>query len=90
MRAIGDILQYYDSDKKIPAFGFGAYIPPLNRVSHCLALNGDIFNPECNGIQGVELAYKNCLSKVKFSGPTNFEDIISIINGRSEAQEISN
>jgi len=29
LRAVGDILQYYDIDKKIPAFGFGAAIPPL-------------------------------------------------------------
>ena len=57
LRAIGEILQYYDSDKKIPAYGFGANIPPAGRVSHCFALNGDIFNPECNGIQGVEYAY---------------------------------
>jgi hypothetical protein len=57
LRAIGDILQYYDSDKQIPAFGFGAFIPGMTKVSHCFALNGDIFKPECNGIQGVEQAY---------------------------------
>jgi hypothetical protein len=50
LRAIGEILQYYDSDKKIPAYGFGANIQPVGKVSHCFALNGDIFNPECNGI----------------------------------------
>jgi hypothetical protein len=47
-------LQYYDTDKQIPAFGFGAAIPPMNQVgNHCFALNGDIFNPECDGIEGV-------------------------------------
>ena len=51
LRSIGNILQYYDNDKKIPAYGFGAVIPPINgRASHCFAMNGDIFNPECNGI----------------------------------------
>jgi hypothetical protein len=44
-------LEYYDSDKEIPAYGFGAIIPPINaRPSHCFALNGDIFNPECDAI----------------------------------------
>ena len=28
IRAVGDILQYYDSDKEIPAYGFGARVPP--------------------------------------------------------------
>lgn len=26
LRAVGNILQYYDSDKEIPAFGFGAKV----------------------------------------------------------------
>lgn len=44
---IGAILENYDSDKKIPAFGFGG--TPLymgtNEVSHCFHLNG-MPNPE--------------------------------------------
>ena len=28
--AVGQILQYYDSDKQIPVLGFGAAIPPYN------------------------------------------------------------
>ena len=28
IKSVGNILQYYDSDKQIPAFGFGAIIPP--------------------------------------------------------------
>jgi hypothetical protein len=31
------------------------------RPSHCFALNGDIFKPECDGIEGVETVYKNAL-----------------------------
>ena len=55
-------MQYYDSDKKIPVFGFGAKVPPnTHRASHCFALNGDIFDPECDGIEGVVEAYKNSL-----------------------------
>lgn len=54
LRAVGNILQYYDSDKEIPSYGFGARVAGINRPSHCFALNGDIFAPECNGIDGVE------------------------------------
>lgn len=44
IRGVGDILQYYDSDKEIPAYGFGAnIIKGKNSASHCFALNGDIF-----------------------------------------------
>lgn len=61
---MGDILQYYDSDKEIPTYGFGAKVPPQAGASHCLALNGDIFAPECNGIDGVIDAYKRTLTSV--------------------------
>jgi hypothetical protein len=57
IRAVGDILQYYDSDKEIPTYGFGARVQSSQRASHCLALNGNIFAPECNGIDGVIEAY---------------------------------
>lgn len=42
--AIGNILLDYDSDKRIPAFGFGARLrfPTMatNIVSHCFPLSG--------------------------------------------------
>ena len=90
LTAVGDILQYYDSDKEIPAYGFGACIPPShNRGSHCFALNGDIFKPECNGLNGVIEAYKTALNKVQLYGPTHFSEIIAEINGRCDAIENS-
>jgi len=52
-------------------------------------LNGDIFNPDCFGVQGVEQAYYNCINKVKLYGPTKFSDIIYAIDGRSESYDIS-
>ena len=52
IKSVGEILQYYDSDKAIPMYGFGGIVPPNKKVSHCFALNGDIFEPECNGIEG--------------------------------------
>ena len=90
IRAVGDILQYYDSDKEIPTYGFGAnVIKGTNSASHCFALNGDIFAPECNGIDGVLAAYEKAIRTVNLYGPTNFADIIASINGRSEAAEVS-
>lgn len=34
LRAVGEIIQDYDSDKMFPALGFGAKLPPDGRVSH--------------------------------------------------------
>lgn len=87
---MGNVLQYYDSDKEIPAYGFGAQVPPAKgRASHCFALNGDIFAPECNALEGVVQAYQNALSKVALYGPTHFSEILAEINGRCEQIEIS-
>lgn len=38
LRAVGEIIQDYDSDKMFPALGFGAKLPPDGRVSHEFAL----------------------------------------------------
>ena len=55
---VGNILQFYNTDKQINLYGFGGAIPPYtNRASHCFALNGDIFNPRVNGVQGVMQCY---------------------------------
>lgn len=75
--AVGDILQYYDSDKKIPVFGFGAKLPPsFTHVSHCFALNGNIFDPEVQGIEEVVSVYRKSCQDVHFHGPTIFSHII--------------
>eukprot|EP01022_Parablepharisma_sp_SALTPOND_P013369 TRINITY_DN1784_c0_g2_i1.p1 TRINITY_DN1784_c0_g2~~TRINITY_DN1784_c0_g2_i1.p1 ORF type:complete len:496 (-),score=36.33 TRINITY_DN1784_c0_g2_i1:4290-5777(-) len=76
IHAVGSIVQEYDSDKNIPVFGFGAQVPGVSRVSHCFALNGSVFSPEVHGIDGVLAAYQKNLSKLGFSGPTNFAEII--------------
>ena len=38
LMSISQILLCYDSDKKIPAYGFGAKLPN-NQVSHCFPLS---------------------------------------------------
>jgi len=60
--------------------GFGAAIPPfLSHADHCFALNGDIFNPECDGIDGVIEAYKNAIKSVELYGPTHFGSLLELV-----------
>lgn len=40
LKAVGEIIQDYDSDKMFPALGFGAKLPPDGRISHEFALVG--------------------------------------------------
>lgn len=81
IQSVGNILQYYDSDKQIPVLGFGAAIPPYtNKANHCFALNGNIFDPEVDGIAGVVEAYKHAINRVNLYGPTNFAPILELIN----------
>ncbi|XP_043914403.1 copine-6 [Protopterus annectens] len=79
LSAVGEICQDYDSDKKFPAFGFGARIPPNYEVSHDFPINFKSDNPECEEISGVIEAYKKCLPKIKLYGPTNVSPIINRI-----------
>ncbi|KAK8764365.1 hypothetical protein V5799_033022, partial [Amblyomma americanum] len=61
IRAVGEVVQEYDSDKMFPALGFGARLPPDGRVSHEFFLNGSATDPYCAGIQGVLEAYQRTL-----------------------------
>lgn len=66
-----------------PVFGFGGRLPssPAGGASHCFALNGDIFNPECNQVYNVMQAYYNTIQKpgILF-GPTKFSPILTYVN----------
>jgi len=74
---VGNILLAYDSDGKVPVFGFGAKLPD-GQVSHCFNVNGTN-NPDCLGVQGILQAYYNSFySGVKLYGPTNFAPIIAV------------
>uniref|UniRef100_A0AAQ4PRA3 Copine 8 n=1 Tax=Gasterosteus aculeatus aculeatus TaxID=481459 RepID=A0AAQ4PRA3_GASAC len=77
LKAVGEIIQDYDSDKMFPALGFGAKLPPDGRISHEFALNGNPQNPYCTGIDGVMEAYYQSLKSVQLYGPTNFSPIIN-------------
>ncbi|KAM3587495.1 uncharacterized protein V6R79_006887 [Siganus canaliculatus] len=77
LKAVGEIIQDYDSDKMFPALGFGAKLPPDGRISHEFALNGNPQNPYCAGIEGVMDAYYQSLKSVQLYGPTNFSPVIN-------------
>uniref|UniRef100_A0A1A8EYL0 Copine III n=2 Tax=Nothobranchius TaxID=28779 RepID=A0A1A8EYL0_9TELE len=87
--AVGNVIQDYDSDKMFPAFGFGAQIPPTWQVSHEFPINFNAANPFCAGVEGVVLAYQQCLPQVKLYGPTNFAPIINHVAhfGRQALQQ---
>ncbi|XP_032892997.1 copine-9 isoform X2 [Amblyraja radiata] len=77
LKAVGEIIQDYDSDKLFPALGFGAKLPPDGKVSHEFPLNADLDNPNCNGIDGVLEGYYQSLRRVQLYGPTNFAPVIN-------------
>ena len=76
IRAVGSIVQDYDTDKMFPALGFGARIPPDGRVSHEFFLNLQE-NPYCEGVDGILAAYHQSLNAVQLYGPTNFSPVIN-------------
>ncbi|TKY60527.1 BONZAI 1 [Spatholobus suberectus] len=73
---VGEVLQYYDSDKRFPTWGFGAR-PIDGPVSHCFNLNGSSHYCEVEGIQGIMMAYTSALLNVSLAGPTLFGPVIS-------------
>jgi len=78
---VGQILENYDSDKKFSVFGFGSSITGMmSNVSHCFALNGDIFSPEIPTLNGVVETYKNLLQDLNFAGPTKFSGVLNYVN----------
>ncbi|XP_055961076.1 protein BONZAI 1-like [Mercurialis annua] len=73
---VGEVLQFYDSDKRFPAWGFGAR-PIDGPVSHCFNLNGSSNHCEVEGIQGIMMAYNSALFNVSLAGPTLFGPVIN-------------
>ncbi|KAI5329432.1 PREDICTED: BONZAI [Prunus dulcis] len=71
-----EVLQFYDSDKRFPAWGFGAR-PIDGPVNHCFNLNGSSHYCEVEGIQGIMMAYTSALQNVSLAGPTLFGPVIT-------------
>ena len=76
IKGVGDVLLCYDSDGMVPAYGFGAKIPPRGTVSHCFAINMNESNPEVQGVDGILNSYFAAVGAVTLWGPTNFAPTI--------------
>ncbi|NXA40062.1 CPNE9 protein, partial [Eudromia elegans] len=81
LKAVGEVIQDYDSDKLFPAYGFGAKLPPDGKISHQFPLNNNAENPSCAGIDGVLECYLQSLRTVQLYGPTNFAPVINQVAG---------
>ncbi|XKL62190.1 hypothetical protein PGB90_002023 [Kerria lacca] len=85
LKAVGEIIQDYDSDKMYPVLGFGARLPPDGRISHEFFVNQHPTNPYVHGINGVINAYKSCIRSIQLYGPTNFSPVINHVAKFAEA-----
>eukprot|EP01038_Epipyxis_sp_PR26KG_P010276 gene10276-13818_t len=77
--SVGNILEVYDTDKMYPVYGFGAKVTlPDGSYSPCQhafpIYPGGL---QVHGITGILDAYKECVNKILFSGPTLFAPIIN-------------
>ncbi|KAL5566184.1 hypothetical protein UlMin_029348 [Ulmus minor] len=73
---VGEVIHFYDSDKRFPAWGFGGRT--MNGgVSHCFNLNGSATSFEVEGVEGIMAAYASALHNVSLAGPTLFSQVIN-------------
>ena len=77
IRAVGAVLNEYDSDKRYPVYGFGAAFN--NATHHCFPLTFDLSNPEVEGVEGICGVYRTALSCVTLSGPTYFAEVLNTV-----------
>ncbi|KAF8401570.1 hypothetical protein HHK36_012514 [Tetracentron sinense] len=72
---VGEVIQFYDSDRRFPAWGFGGKTID-GSVSHCFNLNGSASEFEVEGVEGIMSAYASALHNVALAGPTLFGQVI--------------
>ncbi|XP_062004902.1 protein BONZAI 3-like isoform X2 [Rosa rugosa] len=73
---VGEVIQFYDADKRFPAWGFGGRTAE-GPVSHCFNLDGTATGFEVEGVQGIMTAYASALHNVSLSGPTLFGPVVN-------------
>ncbi|KAK9919705.1 hypothetical protein M0R45_028286 [Rubus argutus] len=73
---VGEVIQFYDADKRFPAWGFGGRTAG-GPVLHCFNLDGTSTGFEVEGVQGIMAAYASALHNVSLSGPTLFGQVIN-------------
>lgn len=99
IKRIWEIVNYYNTSSQltgstqsmyIPVYGFGSKLPPYyNSVSHWFALNGNIFDPEIEGVEGVWEMYKKMIPKIQFHGPSAMAPLIRFIKDYTCYEQIS-
>ncbi|KAG2694927.1 hypothetical protein I3760_08G166700 [Carya illinoinensis] len=72
---VGEVIQFYDSDRRFPAWGFGGKTFD-GTISHCFNLNGSAGSFEVEGVEGIMSAYASALHNVTLAGPTLFGQVI--------------
>nr|CAN65570.1 hypothetical protein VITISV_025897 [Vitis vinifera] len=73
---VGEVIQFYDTDRRFPAWGFGGRTID-GTISHCFNLNGSASGVEVEGVQGIMAAYASALNHVALAGPTLFGQVIN-------------
>ena len=84
--AVGAVLQPYDHDGLICAYGFGGVV--AGQTSHCFHLNGRA-DPHVPGVAGVLAAYRQALNNVPLSGPTFFAPLLEQVSRDAHSPEQS-
>ncbi|KAK4572166.1 hypothetical protein RGQ29_030547 [Quercus rubra] len=73
---VGEVFQFYDSNRCFPAWGFGGRTID-GTTSHCFNLNGSTGAFEVEGVEGIMAAYARALHNVALAGPTLFGPVIN-------------
>ncbi|GFO14211.1 copine iv [Plakobranchus ocellatus] len=76
LRSLGSVLEHYNAEKQLAAYGFGAEIEPDKCLSHDFPLNFDSTNPNCEGVEGLLEAYTSCRPKMRMRFPRNAGPIL--------------
>ena len=80
IRSLAEVLKAYDSDGRIPLFGFGGEPAWFNGlVKHDFALNGREDDPYVSGFDEAIQVYKDSLNRINLKGPTLFKPLIDRI-----------
>ncbi|KAK4273514.1 hypothetical protein QN277_021897 [Acacia crassicarpa] len=74
---VGEVIQFYDSNRRFPAWGFGGRTHD-GTVSHCFNLDGNPGASEVEGVEGIMAAYARALHSVTLAGPTLFGPVINM------------
>uniref|UniRef100_A0A914WKY8 Copine-3 n=1 Tax=Plectus sambesii TaxID=2011161 RepID=A0A914WKY8_9BILA len=79
LKAVGEIVQDYDSDKMFPALACGAKIPPHMHESHDFSLNFQ-HDSQCRGVEGLLEAYQKAADVVEPASTARFSNIITQVS----------